>query len=327
MLIDHIVLTVSAGNGGKGSVSFRSNEGKANGGPDGGNGGNGGSVYFIGTSDLTALSQFQHKKNIKADDGVPGKRKNLFGKNAQDLYVKIPFGTEIFLEDGTSIGEIVDESSVILIGKGGKGGRGNNEFKSATNQTPMFAEPGEPGEEKVLRLEMKITAQIGLVGLPNAGKSTMLSLLTNAKPKIGNYPFTTLEPNVGMLDGMMLADIPGLIEGAGTGKGLGATFLRHIEKTRILLHCIDVTSERPYEDYETVRKEFGIYNSELLEKPEIIVLTKIDLLDNAQVDEKQALFTQKGKDVITFSAYDDESLERLSKKVVSSIKSSLQKRN
>jgi GTP-binding protein len=191
----------------------------------------------------------------------------------------------------------------------------------------MFAEPGEPGEEKVLRLEMKITAQIGLVGLPNAGKSTMLSLLTNAKPKIGNYPFTTLEPNVGMLEGMMLADIPGLIEGAGTGKGLGATFLRNIEKTRILLHCIDVTSEKPYDDYETVRKEFGIYNAELLEKPEIIVLTKIDLLEKTQVDKKQALFTEKGKDVITFSAYDNESLERLSKKAVSSIKSSLQKRN
>lgn len=327
MLIDHVVITVTAGSGGKGAVSFRSNEGKPNGGPDGGNGGNGGSIYLIGTNDLTALSQFQNKKNVKADDGVPGKRKNLFGKNAEDLYVKIPFGTEIFTESGVSVGEIVDESSKIAIVKGGKGGRGNNEFKSATNQTPMFAEPGEPGEEKVLRLEMKITAQIGLVGLPNAGKSTMLSLITNAKPKIGNYAFTTLEPNVGMFEGIMLADIPGLIEGAEQGKGLGATFLRHIEKTRILVHCIDATSQDVLQDYQTVRKEFGAYNQSLLEKPEMIVLTKVDLIEKEEVEKKRALFVEKDKEVITFSAYDDQDILSLSARIRSLIKSSIQSRN
>lgn len=327
MLIDHVVIKVTAGSGGKGAVSFRSNEGKPNGGPDGGNGGNGGSIYFVGTNDLTALSQFQHKKNVKADDGVPGKRKNLFGKNAEDLYVKIPFGTEIFSESGVSLGEIVDETSKIVIAKGGKGGRGNNEFKSATNQTPMFAEPGESGEEKVLRLEMKITAQIGLVGLPNAGKSTMLSLLTNAKPKIGNYAFTTLEPNVGMFEGIMLADIPGLIEGAEKGKGLGATFLRHIEKTRILVHCIDATSQNVLQDYLTVRKEFGAYNQSLLEKPEMIVLTKVDLVDIEEIESKKKILLQQGKEVVIFSAYDEKDIDNLSAKIRVLIKSSIQNRN
>lgn len=317
MLIDDVVITVKAGNGGDGAVSFRRNEGNPKGGPDGGNGGNGGDVYFRGVTDLSALRQFQFKKKHKADDGVPGKKKNLFGKNAADLYLKVPVGTRITTEEGAVLGEITREGEELLVARGGHGGRGNNEFKSATNQAPRYAEKGEAGEEKVLRLELRLIADVGLIGLPNAGKSTLLSVLTNATPKIGNYPFTTLEPNIGVMDGIVLADIPGLIEGASSGRGLGIKFLRHIEKTKLLVHCLDATNDDLIKTYETVRREFSLYNQELLEKPEIIVLTKEDAVaEDELLTKKQALKVLQ-KEILTVSSYDDTSLLRLKEKIAS----------
>lgn len=312
MLIDKVAITIKAGNGGNGAVSFRTREGNPKGGPDGGNGGNGGSVYLQGIDDLTALSPFQHKKLWKADDGISGKRNNLFGKNADDLTVFLPIGTIVSDENGKVLFEIVDTTRH-LVAKGGVGGRGNNEFKSATNQTPRYAEKGEVGDEKILNLELKLIAQIGLIGLPNVGKSTLLSLLTNAQPKIGNYPFTTLEPNVGMMDGVMLADIPGLIEGASKGKGLGTTFLKHIEKTELLVHCIDASSPDPLKDYEVIRQEFESYNPALLNKKEIIVLTKIDLVDEKKTKGVIEQLKPKTEKIYLMTAYDDESIEELKK--------------
>jgi GTP-binding protein len=308
MLIDKVTITVQAGKGGRGAVSLNRSEGNPKGGPDGGNGGNGGDIYVVGSSDLTALAQFQFKKVIKADEGVPGKRKNLFGKNADHLSLSVPVGTGIYDQEGNIIFEIINKESRFLLVKGGKGGRGNTEFKSSTNQTPMYAEPGEPGEEKIVTFELRLIAQIGLIGLPNAGKSTLLSVLTSAKPKIGNYAFTTLEPNVGMMEGIMIADIPGLIEGASSGKGLGFKFLKHIEKTELLVHCIDATEQNPLEVYETVRQEFEKFNEALLSKPEIVVLTKTDLIELEDLNEKIRSLQKIKRTVITTSVIDDESI-------------------
>lgn len=315
MLVDKVVITVKAGNGGNGAVSFRTREGNPKGGPDGGNGGNGGNVYLQGIDDLTALSPFQHKKLWKAEDGVSGKRNNLFGKNADDLIIRLPIGTIVSDSEEKLLFEILD-TSPRLIAKGGTGGRGNNEFKSSTNQTPRYAEKGEIGEEKTLHLELKLIAQIGLIGLPNVGKSTLLSLLTNAHPKIGDYPFTTLEPNIGMMEGIMLADIPGLIEGASKGRGLGTTFLKHIEKTELLVHCIDASSPSPVQDYEIIRQEFSNYNEVLLEKKEIILLTKADLVDEGKLKDIIKELQPKTDRIYTITVYDDASVSEFKKELL-----------
>ena len=312
MLVDEVSIAVKAGNGGNGASSFRRSEGKARGGPDGGNGGNGGSVYFQGVNDITALQPFRYKKVIKAEDGVAGKRKNLFGKNAEDLIVPLPIGTRVTDKTTGQVYEIAGTEGKLFIARGGKGGRGNNEFKSATNQAPTYAEKGELGEEKEIHLELRLIADIGLIGLPNAGKSSLLAVLTNATPKIGSYPFTTLEPNLGMLERVIIADIPGLIEGASQGKGLGIKFLKHIERTGLLVHCIDSTSERPLEDYETVRKEFTEYNDALLQKTEIILLTKADLVSADIFKKKKQELALLTKDIRSISVYDDEQIQELS---------------
>lgn len=309
MLIDDVHIIIQAGKGGDGAVAFRTREGNAKGGPDGGNGGNGGSIYVQGVDDLTALSKFQYKKAWKADEGIPGKRKNLFGKNADDLVIPLPVGTLVEDEASGQTFEVIDALTKHLLANGGKGGRGNNEFKSATNQTPRYAEKGELGDEKHLHLILKLIANIGLIGLPNAGKSTLLSLLTSAKPKIGDYPFTTLEPNVGMMNRVMIADIPGLIEGASEGRGLGHTFLKHIEKTQLLVHCVDASQDDLVASYTIVRKEFEKFNNELLQKPEIILLTKIDLLSESELKSKKSSIRKLGLPIYELSALDDASIE------------------
>lgn len=310
MLIDFVKINLKAGNGGNGAVSFIRNSQTSKGGPDGGNGGNGGNVFLQGSTNINDLKEFRFKKKIRGIDGVGGGRNNLYGKNAVHSTILLPIGTQVTNEKTNQTFEIIDDKP-ILFAKGGVGGRGNNEFKSATRQTPKFAEPGGEGEEKDLIFELKIIAQAGLAGLPNAGKSSLLAMLTNATPRIGDYPFTTLEPNIGMLENITLADIPGLIEGASTGKGLGIRFLKHIEKTKIILHCIDSTEKNPNEIYEIVREEFKKYNPELLKKPEIIIFTKKDLATPEKLKENKKVFSKKKLEILEVSIYDEESINKL----------------
>jgi GTPase len=311
MLIDTVTLWIKAGNGGNGSASLLHNGLTFKGGPDGGNGGNGGNIYIQGSTNINDLREFRFKKKIRAQDGIAGGRQKLFGKNAPHVILLVPLGTSVTDTKLDRVYEITDTRRLLLVAKGGTGGRGNNEFKSATNQTPEYAEDGKPGQEKKLFLELRLIAEIGLIGLPNAGKSSLLSVLTNANPKIADYPFTTLEPNIGMLGKHPIADIPGLIEGAADGRGLGAKFLKHIEKTKILIHCIELTENNVAERYETVRHEFENFNKFLLEKPEIILLTKTDLVDEKTVRKYKSIFEKKGKQVLTCSLYDQKSIEVL----------------
>jgi GTP-binding protein len=316
MLIDDVAITIKAGKGGNGAVAFHPMKG----GPSGGNGGKGGDVYLIGTNDIDALSQFKYKKHLEAQNGEDGGKKDMDGRNGEDLYIKVPLGTRIAINDSGWIYEIEDMQTPFLLAKGGIGGRGNDEFKSSTNQTPRFAEKGKPGQEKKVHLQLRLIANIGFVGLPNAGKSSLLQALTNANPKIGNYPFTTLEPNLGVMDNLILADIPGLIEGASTGKGLGIKFLKHIEKTQLLAHCIDSTQENLLQIYQTVRQEFENFNPQLLEKTELILLTKVDLLEKKEKEKKVKLLQKLQKKIIPVSVIDDESMKNLKEVLMQNFK-------
>lgn len=311
MLVDNVTLKIQAGSGGRGAATFRSDSQNYRGGPDGGTGGNGGTMYVKGSHNLTDLREFRYKKSIVGENGTPGRRQNMHGKNAPDLTIEVPLGTRITDTVTHDIIEISDTDSVHLLAKGGRGGRGNLTFKTSTNQAPREFEPGEPGQEKVLLLELTLIAEIGLIGQPNAGKSSLLTVLTNATPKIGAYPFTTLEPTIGMLDTHPIADVPGLIEGASRGVGLGTAFLRHINKTKILFHVIDITHPDPMGAYKEIRKEFELFDPELLEKPEYIVLNKTDLADAALIKRVSGLFTKKKLQVIPCSIYDPASIDAL----------------
>ena len=319
MLIDDVTITIKAGNGGNGAVSFLRNARTAKGGPDGGNGGNGGNVYFQGSTNVFDLNEFMYKKKLSAEDGTSGGRQNLYGRNGTDLLIKVPIGTTVTEETGQTR-EILNSELKLLMAKGGKGGLGNNEFKSATNQTPMHAENGVKGEEKIIHLELRLIAQVGLVGLPNAGKSSLLEVLTNAHPKIGNYPFTTLSPNLGVLKGIVIGDIPGLMEGASKGKGLGIKFLKHVEKTELLIHCIDSLTDDVLKAYQTVRKEFTEYGNSLAEKQEIILLTKKDLITEKELNTKIAKLKKTGKTIKTISIYNKDDISSFKKFLLSRIK-------
>ena len=320
MLVDNITLTVVAGKGGDGSGHLLRNGMTAFGGPDGGNGGNGGNIYLQVSHNITDLREFRYKKKIVAEAGGDGLGKKMFGRNAPHLTIFVPPGTKV---TDMVTGAVIDTTSFadpptpILIAQGGLGGRGNVEFKSATNQTPRFGEKGGEGVERKLFLELRLIAEIGLVGLPNAGKSSLLGVLTQATPKVGNYPFTTLEPTIGMMGLRPIADIPGLIEGASKGKGLGTDFLRHIEKTTMLVHCIDLTDPDPMKAYDTVRGEFEAFSPALLTKPEIILLTKADLVAPSVVTKTRALFKKLGKTVLICSIYDPKSIAKLKKALAS----------
>jgi len=320
MLIDDVVLTLNAGNGGNGARTFRRDAMTARGGPDGGDGGNGGNIYAIGSTNINDLHEFRYKKKITAENGEDGTRHNGFGKNASHKTILLPLGTTITdIETKKSI-DIDDIEHPVLLVQGGVGGRGNVAFKSATNRTPKFAESGTKGEERIVHLELKFIADIGLIGLPNAGKSSLLRVLTNATPTVAAYPFTTLEPNIGMFGKFPVADIPGLIEGASTGKGLGITFLKHIEKTKLLIHCIDCTVVSPLKTYAVVRKEFEQFNPMLLEKPEIIFLNKTDLIDESKEKELLSLFAPLKKKVLVGSIYKPETIEKLKNELLHSVK-------
>jgi len=282
MFVDTAKVLVSAGKGGDGAVSFRHEIYVDKGGPDGGDGGRGGDVIFVATDDLNTLVDFRYKPELKAKPGANGAKRNQHGASGESLRVKVPVGT-IIRRDGEIIADFTKDGQEVIIAKGGDGGFGNEHFKSSVRQTPKVAEKGEPGESFEAELELKILADVGLVGFPNAGKSTFLSVVSNAKPEIADYAFTTLTPNLGVADiddtSLLIADIPGLIEGASEGKGLGDAFLRHVERTAVLLHLIDAYSDDPAKDYLTIRNELEKYNLDLTKRPEIIALTKVEGLD------------------------------------------------
>jgi GTP-binding protein len=283
MFIDQITITVSSGKGGDGAVHFRREKYVPRGGPDGGDGGRGGDVILEVSRHMNTLYPFQHQRLHRAEDGKPGGGNNKTGKSASDLVIAVPAGTIVYDDQsGDVVGDLVEEGQQLLVCKGGRGGRGNARFATSRNQTPRVAERGEPGEERLIRLELKLIADIGIIGVPNAGKSTFLSAVTNAQPKIADYPFTTLQPNLGVarMEGdqtLVLADIPGLIEGAHLGLGLGHDFLRHIQRTRVLIHLLDGLSEDPLADYAQINTELALFDETLGKKPQVVALNKADL--------------------------------------------------
>ncbi|MCB1477923.1 MAG: GTPase ObgE [Rhodobiaceae bacterium] len=324
--LDQAKVYVKAGNGGPGCVSFRREKYIEFGGPNGGDGGRGGDVWAECVEGLNTLIDYRYQQHIKAKNGVHGMGKDRTGANGADAIIRLPAGTQIFdAEDGSEIADLTEIGQRVLIAKGGNGGFGNAHFKTSTNQAPRHANPGLPGEERTILLRLKLIADAGLVGLPNAGKSTFLSAVSSARPKIGDYPFTTLHPGLGVVyvDGreFVLADIPGLIEGAHEGAGLGDTFLGHIERCRVLLHLVDGSSEDPVESYRTVRAELDAYGDGLLaEKPEIVALSKCDSLD-AELADMQAkpLEDELGHKIARVSAVSNEGMIPLLRKLADTI--------
>ena len=298
MFTDQVVIHVRSGKGGDGMVHFHREKFVPRGGPDGGDGGRGGDVIFEVKPTLNTLSAFRPNQRFKAEDGIKGGPSQMTGRNGKDLVIPVPPGTMLFDADtGELIGDLTERGDKLTVLKGGRGGRGNQHFATSRNQAPRTAEKGEPSQEKRLRLELKLIADLGLIGIPNAGKSTLLSVLTNAKPKIAPYPFTTLEPNLGVANiddhtTVVLADIPGLIEGASQGAGLGHDFLRHIQRTRVLIHLLDGLSEDPVADYSQINSELSLFDPNLAKKPQIVALNKID---QPQVQERLLEIEKKFK--------------------------------
>lgn len=317
MYFDEVVIEVSGGRGGDGVIHFRREKYVPRGGPDGGDGGRGGNIVLIVDQHQNTLSDFRHQKQFKAENGSKGGGKNQTGASGEDLLIKVPPGTMVFDEkNGSFIGDLVEVGQKLTVCKGGRGGRGNTRFKTSTNKAPRLAEKGEPPEEKKIRLELRLIADVGIIGVPNAGKSTLLSVVSNAKPKIAPYPFTTLQPNLGVADlevdlQLVLADIPGLIEGAHRGEGLGHDFLRHIQRTRVLIHLLDGMAEDPFLDLAQINSELALFDPALGEKPQVVVLNKMDL---PEVREKWAALEsnlrEKGyRDIYSISAITKEGVK------------------
>ena len=319
--LDQVKIYVKAGNGGSGSPSFRREKFVEFGGPDGGDGGKGGSVILISERNLNTLIDYRYQQHFKAERGKDGSGKNKTGKGGEDLYLKVPLGTQVFEEDNkTLIYDFKSQKEEFLVASGGKGGFGNTRFKSSTNRAPKKFTIGGQGEEFWIWLQLKTIADIGIIGLPNAGKSSLLASMTSANPKIANYKFTTINPNLGVASyddkEVTLADIPGLIEGAHTGTGLGIKFLKHIERCKTLLHLIDITEDDLFISYNQVRKELSKYSKDLVKKKEIVVLNKTDLIDEEEKKEKIKKLKNKLKKNIFF-------MSTMDKKSVSDIKSKL----
>lgn len=316
MFVDIAKVLVRAGRGGNGVVSFRHEKYVDKGGPDGGDGGRGGDIVFLATKDLNTLLNFRYKPELKAEKGGDGGKRNKRGKSGAPLIVKVPMGT-LVKRDGMVIADLTEDQQQAVVARGGDGGFGNAHFTSSTRQTPKIAELGEAGEEFEAELELKLLADVGLVGFPNAGKSTFLSVVSNARPEIANYEFTTLTPNLGVADvddgSILIADIPGLIEGASEGKGLGDQFLRHVERTAVLLHMIDVYRDDPAEKYQAIRRELEKYSESLVERPEIIALTKCEGLDD-EIIAMQSTALQKvanGAPVVAISSQTHDGVTEL----------------
>lgn len=322
--VDETVITVQSGDGGSGCVSFRREKHVPRGGPDGGDGGKGGDVAFRATSRKRTLYDFHFKRQFKAQNGRPGQGKRKTGKNGDDLIIEIPPGTLVSdTQSSQVLIDLVKPGDVFIAAAGGRGGQGNARFKTSTHRAPRFAQPGETGQTLTLKLELKLIADAGIIGLPNAGKSTLIRSISSAKPKTGAYPFTTLSPQLGVVqtgwsDPFVVADIPGLIAGAHKGAGLGTRFLRHIERTRILIHMIDASTidpQDPLEAYQTINSELSQYNPELAEKPQIVVLNKMDL---SGTDKTAAAFESAlaEKKVLRISAASGNGIEKLNSRIV-----------
>lgn len=309
MLTDDITIKISSGKGGDGSAAF--NKTKMSLGPVGGSGGRGGNVYAEGVSDLSRLNQFRFKKDLEAENGENGRPQFRDGKDGKDLILKVPVGTVIHNLTSKEDIEIVKVGETAIIARGGRGGKGNFLFRSARNTTPTQFQLGKNGSACTINLELKLIADVGFVGLPNIGKTSLLNALTNAKSKVANYLFTTLEPNLGAYYELILADIPGLIEGASDGKGLGIKFLKHIERTKIIFHFLSAESENPIKDYELIRNELGSYNPKLLEKPEYVFLSKSDTVSEKEITEKLSEIKKINPEAIAISLYDSKSINQV----------------
>ena len=317
--IDHVTIATRAGDGGDGRASFRHEKYIDKGGPDGGDGGDGGDVVFVADRNQNTLVQFRYHKELAAEPGEAGGSNRKHGRGGKDLRIQVPVGTIVTNSEGLTLADLAEDGQEAVVAAGGRGGFGNAHFISSTRRAPSFAEKGEAGEQQELTLELKLIADVGLVGLPNAGKSTLLSVISNARPEIADYPFTTLTPNLGVVDidresSLLFADIPGLIEGAAEGKGLGDEFLRHVERTAVLLHLVDVTSEDVVADYRTIQQELKTYRSNLAKKRQIVVLSKIDLILPEELAAKRALFEKelpKGTELFAISSQAHENLQPL----------------
>lgn len=319
MFVDSVKISVKAGKGGDGIVAFRREKYVSKGGPSGGKGGRGGNIIFVGESGLTTLLDFRFMRHIKAQSGQNGMNKDMFGKDAEDTYVKVPIGTVVYDADtGRILADVTKHGEEYIIAKGGRGGRGNAFFSTPRNPAPDFCEKGFPGEEFNLQMELKVLADVGLVGFPSVGKSTLISVVSEAKPKIASYHFTTIHPNLGVVrvpDGrsFIMADLPGLIEGAHQGAGLGIQFLKHIERTKVIVHIIDmgkVEGRDPYEDYLKIRNELESFNKDLLKRPEIVVANKMDV-EGAEENLQEFIEKSKITDVIPLSAVTKSNLNEL----------------
>jgi len=320
--LDQVKIFVKAGNGGSGSASMRREKFIEFGGPNGGDGGKGASIILKAERNLNTLIDYRYTQHFKAEKGQNGMNKNKTGRNGKDLYLKVPIGTQIFEEDNkTLLFDFKNEKEEFIVASGGKGGLGNTNFKSSTNRAPRKFTKGTLGEKFWIWLQLKTIADIGIVGLPNAGKSSLLAAITNANPKIANYKFTTLNPNLGVASydnkEITLADIPGLIEGAHTGVGLGIKFLKHIERCKTLVHLIDITEKNIENLYKQVRNELGKYSKDLLKKDELIVFNKIDLIDKNKLKEKKNKFSKKTKnEVLAISTFDKNSVAKIKSKLI-----------
>lgn len=325
MFTDYVKISIKAGDGGDGAVTFRREKYVAAGGPDGGDGGNGGSIYFQVDPNANTLIDFRFNKKYKAQNGENGSGANCYGKKGEDLYINVPIGTIIKdAETGKVVADLSKEGQVELVLKGGRGGKGNSHFATSTRQAPRFAQGGEKGEEKEIVLELKLLADVGLLGFPNVGKSTFLSVVTAAKPKIANYHFTTIDPNLGVVktktgNSFVLADIPGIIEGASEGVGLGIQFLRHVERTRLLLHVIDVSGtegRNPVEDFYTINEELKKYSEKLATRKQIIVASKIDVIqDEELLKQLEKLAQKENLEIFKISGVTGEGVEALINRV------------
>lgn len=315
--IDKAKIKISSGKGGNGVVAWRREKFVDKGGPAGGDGGNGGSVYLLADEGMSTLMDFTYRSIFKAENGENGFKKSMHGKSAKDLIIKVPTGTIVKdIKTGNIIADLTVHNQKVLIAKGGKGGRGNTHFCTPQNRAPQYCEPGEPAIERELILELKLIADVGLLGMPNAGKSTFISRVSSAKPKIADYPFTTLVPNLGVVrkstgDGFVIADIPGLIEGASDGVGLGHDFLRHVERCRFLLHIVDGTAQNPIENYKIINNELQKYSQKLASLHQIVAVNKIDAIDNDRLSELISEFKNNGIDVFKISAVTGENIEEL----------------